>query len=74
MSWGLGAGAYVGGGEGGSVSGTDEARGRQLYTIALSLVETEGRFVTVGVMTFEEYRSGKLSVVLMPGSGNLDNW
>ena len=25
-------------------------------------------------MTFKEYRAGKLSVVLMPGPGNLDIW
>jgi hypothetical protein len=56
------------------VSETDEARGLQLYTIALSVVEADGRLVTVGVMTFKEYRSGKLSIVLMPGSGKLDIW
>ena len=37
-------------------------------------LKPKGRFVTVGVMTFKEYRAGKLSVVLMPGPGNLDIW
>jgi hypothetical protein len=55
------------------VSGKEEARAQQLYTIALSLVEAQGRFFTVDVMTFKEYRAGKLSVVLMP-DGNLDVW
>ena len=55
------------------MSGKDEGRGQQLYTIALSLVEAQGRFFTVGVMTFKEYRAGKLSVVLM-SDGNLDIW
>jgi hypothetical protein len=50
------------------------SRGLQLYTLALSLVEAKGGLVTVVVMTFKEYQSDKLSVVLMPGSGNLDIW
>ena len=52
----------------------DDKRALELYRLALPLVEAKGRFVTIGVMTFKEYRSGKLAVVLMPKSGNLDIW
>jgi hypothetical protein len=52
----------------------DDKRALERYRLALSLVEAKGRFVTIGAMTFKEYRSGKLSVVLLPKSGNLDVW
>jgi hypothetical protein len=56
------------------VNPADDIRALELYRLALSVVEAKGHFVTIGVMSFKEYRAADLSIVLMPTSGQLDVW
>jgi hypothetical protein len=58
--------------EGGGV--IDENRALHLYELALSLVEAKGVFVTLGVTTFKEYRTGSLTIHYLPSLGRLDVW
>jgi hypothetical protein len=53
---------------------TDEARALELYRLAVSLVEASGRFVTVGLLTYREYRAEGLSIRYFPSSGTLELW
>jgi hypothetical protein len=52
----------------------DDDRALQLYALALSLVETEGRSVTVGLTSVREYRAGSLLVRYEPTLGWLEVW
>jgi hypothetical protein len=52
----------------------DDTRALQLYRLALSLVESKGAFVTLGVTTFQEYRAGNLIIHYVPSLGRLDVW
>ena len=52
----------------------DEKRALQMYELALPLVQAKGHFVTMGVMTFKEYSTGRLSIIYMPSTGHLDVW
>jgi hypothetical protein len=53
---------------------TDEKRALELYELALSVVEAKGVVVTVGLMTYREYRAGRLTIIYLPTSGHLDMW
>ena len=53
---------------------TDEARALQLYELASSLAEAKGAFITVGLLTFKEYRAGSLIARFQPAIGRLDVW
>jgi hypothetical protein len=53
---------------------TDEKRALELYELALSVVEAKGVLVTVGLMTYREYRAGTLTIIYLPTSGHLDVW
>jgi len=53
---------------------TDDTRAVELYRLALSVVEQKGRFVTIGLVTYREYRGEKLSITHLPGTGHLDVW
>ena len=46
----------------------------ELYRLALALVDAEGRFVPVGLVTTKEYRGESLGVTWLPSSGHLDVW
>ncbi len=48
---------------------TDDARALQLYELASSLAEAKGAFITVGLLTFKEYRAGSLIVRFQPAIG-----
>jgi hypothetical protein len=52
----------------------DEKRALELYELALSVVEAKGIVVTVGLMTYREYRAGTLTIIYLPASGHLDVW
>jgi hypothetical protein len=56
------------------ISPSDENRALQMYKLALSLVETKGVLVTLGVTTFKEYRAGNLIIHHLPSLGRLDIW
>jgi hypothetical protein len=60
------------GGEGGSVSYEDRAM--RLYRVALSLIETKGSFISVGLTQLKEFRSGTLTIHHMPSTGHLHVW
>jgi hypothetical protein len=51
-----------------------DKRALELYRLALSLVEAEGRFVPVGMVTTKEYRVESLGITWLPSSGHLDVW
>jgi hypothetical protein len=51
-----------------------EKRALHLYELAWALVKAEGAAVTLGVVTFREYRSGGLTIHYLPKSGHLDIW
>ena len=53
---------------------TSDERALELYRLALSLVEAEGRFVPVGLVTTKEYRGESLGITWLPSSGHLDVW
>jgi hypothetical protein len=53
---------------------TDEKRALHLYELALSLIESKGVLVTLGVTTFSEYRAGSLIIHYMPSLGRLNVW
>jgi hypothetical protein len=52
----------------------DEKRALELYELALSVVEGKGVIVTVGLMTYREYRAATLTIIYLPTSGHLDVW
>ncbi len=54
--------------------GTDGARALELYQLAQSIAETKGRLVTVGLMTYREYRQEPLSVRYFPSTDHLEVW
>ena len=47
---------------------TSDERALELYRLALSLVEAEGRFVPVGLVTTKEYRGESLGITWLPSS------
>jgi hypothetical protein len=51
-----------------------EKRALELYELALSVVEAKGVVVTVGLMTYREYRAGTLTIIYLPTAGHLDVW
>jgi len=53
---------------------TYEERALELYKVALSLVEAKGRFVTVGLLTYKEIKSGQVRIRYLPSSCALDIW
>jgi hypothetical protein len=53
---------------------TSDERALELYRLALSLVETKGRFVPVGLVVTKEYRVESLGITWLPSSGHLDVW
>lgn len=53
---------------------TNDSRALELYQFALSLAETKGRFVTVGLLTYREFRTGGITIMYIPSSGHLDIW
>ena len=53
---------------------TEDARALELYQLAVSLADAKGRLVTVGLMTYEEYRQELLSVRYFPSTGHLEVW
>ncbi len=53
---------------------TDDARALQLYELASSLAAAKGAFITVGLLTFKEYRAGSLIVRFQPAIGRLEVW
>ena len=52
----------------------DEKRALELYELALSVVEGKGVIVTVGLMTYREYRAGTLTIIYLATSGHLAVW
>jgi hypothetical protein len=52
----------------------DDARALQLYELALSLVETRGDTVTIGLTKMKEFRTGSLLVRYEPTLGWLEVW
>jgi hypothetical protein len=52
----------------------DEARALELYRRAVSLVEAKGRLVTVGLLTYKEFRGNGVSLRYFPNSGTLELW
>jgi len=47
---------------------TKDIRALELYRMARSVVDTQGRFVSVGVLTFKEYRLDDLSIRFWPST------
>jgi hypothetical protein len=52
----------------------DDAHALEMYKIALSLVETKGDLVTVGLTRLKEYRIESFIVRYQPASGWLEVW
>jgi len=55
-------------------SPSETKRALHLYELASSLAGAKGVFVTIGLMTFKEYRAGSLIVRYQPAVGGLDVW
>jgi len=53
---------------------TEDVRALELYQLAQSLAEAEGRLVTVGLLTYKEYRQEALSIRYFPSTGHLEVW
>ena len=53
---------------------TEEDHALELYRQAVSVVEAKGRSVTVGLLTYREFRGNKLSIRYFPSSGTLELW
>lgn len=53
---------------------TKDIRALELYRMARSVVDTQGRFVSVGVLTFKEYRLDDLSIRFWPSTDHLEIW
>ncbi len=53
---------------------TDDARALELYQLAQSVAEAKGRLVTVGLMTYSEYRQEPLSIRYFPSTDHLEVW
>jgi len=51
-----------------------EDRALELHKLALALVEAQGRFITVGLLTYKELRSGRLGIRYLPSTCTLDIW
>ena len=51
-----------------------EKRALHLYELAWALVKAEGAAITLGVVTFREYRAEGLTIHYLPKSGHLDVW
>jgi hypothetical protein len=56
------------------VISANDARALELYRMALSLLEAKGRFVSVGLSAYQEYRGEHLSIIYLPQSSHLDVW
>jgi hypothetical protein len=52
---------------------TKDVRALELYRLARSVVE-KGRFVSVGILTYQEYKLGELSIRHWPSTGHLEVW
>jgi hypothetical protein len=52
----------------------DETRALELYRKAMAVIEGNGRLVTVGLLTYQEFRGNDLSIRHFPSSGTLELW
>ena len=52
----------------------DNARALELYQRALSIVDAKGHLLTVGLLTYKEYRQEALSIRYFPSTGHLEVW
>ncbi len=53
---------------------TEDARALELYQLAQLLADAKGRLVTVGLLTYKEYRQEALSIRYFPSTGHLEVW
>ena len=53
---------------------TEDARALELYQFAQLLADAKGRLVTVGLLTYKEYRQEALSIRYFPSTGHLEVW
>jgi hypothetical protein len=53
---------------------TKDARALELYQLAQTLADAKGRLVTVGLLTYKEYRGEGLSIRYFPSTGHLEVW
>jgi hypothetical protein len=53
---------------------TEDVRALELYELARSVVDAKGRFVSVGLLTYKEYRLNELSIRCWPTTGHLEVW
>jgi hypothetical protein len=49
-------------------------RALELYELAQSVLDARGRFVSVGLIAYKEYRQGELSIRYWPSTGHLEVW
>jgi hypothetical protein len=53
---------------------TEDVRALELYELAQSVIDAKGHFVSVGVLTYKEYRQEELSIRCWPSTGHLEVW
>jgi hypothetical protein len=53
---------------------TEDVRALALYRLAQTLADAKGRLVTVGLLTYKEYRQEPLSIRYFPSTGHLEVW
>jgi hypothetical protein len=53
---------------------TKDVRALELYELARSIVEAKGRFVSVGVLPYKEYKLDELSIRFWPSTRHLEVW
>ena len=53
---------------------TEDVRALELYELAQSVVDAKGHFVSVGVLTYKEYRQEDLSIRCWPSTRHLEVW
>jgi hypothetical protein len=51
-----------------------QERALELYRLALKVVEAKGRFVSVGLVAYKEYRGQNFGITYLPSTQHLDVW
>jgi hypothetical protein len=52
----------------------NDSRAMELYRMAVSVVESKGQHITIGLTTLREYRYGNLIIHYRPSTGHIDVW
>jgi hypothetical protein len=51
---------------------TKDVRALEIYELAQSVVDAKGHFVSIGALTYKEFRQEELSIRRWPSAGHLE--